>query len=221
MWAKERAAPGEAMDSPVRDLGHRRTRSPRAVAGWMTSTAGHAAVRGPGVAGAGLLVNDSGGRPAGIRSRAGPLQRAFVRCRRCVLQYSIKDGAGHKPGSVEDSHSSRTGVTARLQRPTREPRGPRDRSPIWPCSGWGLPCRRVLPPTRCALTAPFHPYHSGEWRSALCCTFRRLAPPRRYLAPCPVEPGLSSPAEAGATVWPTPARSLPPRGADRAMPARG
>jgi len=27
----------------------------------------------------------------------------------------------------------------------------------------------------------------------LCCTFRRLAPPRRYLAPCPLEPGLSSP----------------------------
>jgi hypothetical protein len=30
--------------------------------------------------------------------------------------------------------------------------------PIWPCIRWGLPCRRVLPLTRCALTAPFHPY---------------------------------------------------------------
>ena len=30
-------------------------------------------------------------------------------------------------------------------------------------------------------------------RSTLCCTFRRLAPPRRYLALCPMEPGLSSP----------------------------
>ena len=30
--------------------------------------------------------------------------------------------------------------------------------PIWSCSGWGLPCRGVLPPARCALTAPFHPY---------------------------------------------------------------
>ena len=30
--------------------------------------------------------------------------------------------------------------------------------PIWSCSGWGLPCRDVLPPARCALTAPFHPY---------------------------------------------------------------
>ncbi|MFT5501894.1 MAG: hypothetical protein ACI88G_002034 [Woeseiaceae bacterium] len=31
-------------------------------------------------------------------------------------------------------------------------------SPIWSCSGRGLPCRGVLPPARCALTAPFHPY---------------------------------------------------------------
>ena len=52
-----------------------------------------------------------------------------------------------------------------------------------------------LPDSRCALTAPFHPCHASRRivrRFALCCTFRRLAPPRRYLAPCPVEPGLSS-----------------------------
>jgi hypothetical protein len=30
-------------------------------------------------------------------------------------------------------------------------------------------------------------------RFAFCCTFRGLAPPRRYLAPHPQEPGLSSP----------------------------
>ena len=73
--------------------------------------------------------------------------------------------------------------------------------PIWPCSRWGLPCRRVLPPTRCALTAPFHPCRSREGlrRSALCCTFRGLAPPRRYLAPDPPEPGLSS--TAAARLW--------------------
>ena len=29
-------------------------------------------------------------------------------------------------------------------------------------------------------------------RFIFCCTFRRLTPPRRYLAPCPQEPGLSS-----------------------------
>lgn len=32
------------------------------------------------------------------------------------------------------------------------------RTPIWPCSGWSLPCRELLPAARCALTAPFHPY---------------------------------------------------------------
>src|SRR5262245_10244784 len=31
-----------------------------------------------------------------------------------------------------------------------------------------------------------------RWRSALCCTFRGLAPPGSYPAPCPVEFGLSS-----------------------------
>jgi hypothetical protein len=45
-------------------------------------------------------------------------------------------------------------------------------------------------------------------RSALCCTFRRLSPPRRYLAFCPMEPGLSSPACAEAAAWPTPRRTL-------------
>jgi len=108
-----------------------------------------------------------------------------------------------KPGSVESNHSSGTRVAASLERPTRKRarialrrpvlRGPRC-FPIWPCSRWGLPCRRVLPPARCALTAPFHPYRSlaRRRRFAFCCTVRGLAPPRRYLAPHPPEPGLSS-----------------------------
>ncbi|GAB4169397.1 MAG: hypothetical protein Kow0020_03140 [Wenzhouxiangellaceae bacterium] len=32
----------------------------------------------------------------------------------------------------------------------------------------------------------------GCRRSVFCGTFRGLAPPRHYLAPCPVKPGLSS-----------------------------
>src|SRR5690606_1571798 len=68
---------------------------------------------------------------------------------------------------VEDNHSSAIRVAAYLQRPTRESvwathavrsEDRSARSPIWSCSGRGLPCRRVLPPARCALTAPFHPY---------------------------------------------------------------
>ncbi len=64
--------------------------------------------------------------------------------------------------------------------------------------------RELLPVTRCALTAPFHPYRRPKAlrRSTFCCTFRRLSPPRRYLAPCPAEPGLSSPGQKpAATVW--------------------
>jgi hypothetical protein len=72
-----------------------------------------------------------------------------------------------KPGSVVGNHSSAIRVAAYLKRPTREPvrathcdrsEDRSARSPIWSCSRRGLPCRRVLPPARCALTAPFHPY---------------------------------------------------------------
>ena len=54
-----------------------------------------------------------------------------------------------------------------------------------------------LPKARCALTAPFHPYLPPKpvrrhRRYTFCGTFRRFASPRRYLASCPVEPGLSS-----------------------------
>ena len=107
----------------------------------------------------------------------------------------IRAEPADKPGSVVGNHSSRRIVTDTLKQPTRRHRGPRHCLPIWSCSRWGLPCRSVarlavrsyrtvspLPRTSC----------DAVRRSALCCTFRRLAPPRRYLAPCPVEPGLSS-----------------------------
>ena len=118
-----------------------------------------------------------------------------------------------KPGSVENDHSSRRTITHTLKRPTRIQYGPYLRIPIWSCFWWGLPCHELLPVMRCALTAPFHPYlrflpkKKPEWRrSTLCCTFRRLTPPRRYLAPCPMKPGLSSPASVtetstAAIVW--------------------
>src|SRR5688572_6677617 len=79
-----------------------------------------------------------------------------------VQRHSNKAESSDKPGSVRgkprDSHSSRRCVTASLKQPTRTQRGPRQCVPIWSCSEWGLPCHRVLPPARCALTAPFHPY---------------------------------------------------------------
>ncbi len=52
------------------------------------------------------------------------------------------------PMESGDGHSSRPGIAAGLERPTRESGGPSrpaprqvgDSSPIWSCSVWGLPC---------------------------------------------------------------------------------
>jgi len=44
--------------------------------------------------------------------------------------------------------------------------------------------------------SPLPPARRQARRFVFCGTFRGLAPPRRYLAPCPVEPGLSSPPSA-------------------------
>ena len=118
-----------------------------------------------------------------------------------------------------NDHSSRRTITRTLKRPTRIQHGPCLRIPIWSCFWWGLPCRELLPDTRCALTAPFHPYlpflrkETIRRRSTLCCTCRRFTPPRRYLAPCPMKPGLSSPASiteisTAAIVWLTSGRIL-------------
>ena len=63
-----------------------------------------------------------------------------------------------KPGSVGGSHSSGTRVAARLVRPTRERRGPRLSLPYLVLLRVGFTLPPVLPPARCALTAPFHPY---------------------------------------------------------------
>ena len=76
-----------------------------------------------------------------------------------------------KPGSVVDNHSSGTAVTDSLMQPTRKHRGPRHCFPIWSCSRWGLPCRSVLPPARCALTAPFHPYPGSGLRRCGAVSF--------------------------------------------------
>ena len=57
--------------------------------------------------------------------------------------------------------------------------------------GFALP--PMSPSGRCALTAPFHPYPDRSGRCVFCGTFRRVAPPGCYPAPCPVELGLSSP----------------------------
>ena len=112
-----------------------------------------------------------------------------------------------KPGSVMDSHSSGIHVAVHLERPTRKQCGPHLCFPIWSCSRWGLPCQRCC--QRRGALLPHHFTLTGAAYATLrryifCGTFRRLTPPRRYLAPRPVEPGLSSGrTNLPATVWPT------------------
>jgi len=100
-----------------------------------------------------------------------------------------------KPGSVVDSHSSGTNVAVCLKQPTRSQRGTRHMETYLVLLRVGFTLPLLLPVARCALTAPFHPYlcsRTNHRRSSLCCTGRRLSPPRCYLALYPVEPGLSS-----------------------------
>jgi len=113
--------------------------------------------------------------------------------RREALNLKERREPACKPGSVESSHSSWMRVAAHLERPTREL--------VWAHST--LPYSVLL---RVGFTVPqsvatcavrsyrtFSPLpHIAVRRFVFCGTFRRLAPPRRYLAPCPAEPGLSS-----------------------------
>ena len=122
-----------------------------------------------------------------------------------------------KPDPVENGHRSRTAVAGGLERPTRSSercgphRAPKRLLPIRPFSRRGLPCRRrhrrrggLLPHPFTLACAPSTPKGSrrSHRRFAFCGTFPGLAPGGRYPPPCPEEPGLSSDAEAPATVQP-------------------
>ncbi len=126
-----------------------------------------------------------------------------------------------------DSHSSRPCVAARLEQPTREQRGPRQCSPIWSCSEWGLPCHAALSPravrsyrTVSPLPDPHHnalralrqesgaPCGAKWWghrRFVLCCTIpsAHAAQVLPGTLPCGARTFLEALAHL-ATVWPTP-----------------
>ena len=94
---------------------------------------------------------------------------------------------------------------------------------------FGLAPGGVYPATAVASGAvrsyrTFSPLPTGGpvGRYVFCGTFHRFAPSRRYLAPCPVEPGLSSAAHRGASFQdarrsataaarPTPSKTILPR----------
>ena len=125
-----------------------------------------------------------------------------------------------KPGSVVDSHSSRPAIAHWLKQPPRVQYGPYLMNPYLALLRveFTVPrtvTRRAVRSYRTLSPLP-DPTCVGHRRFALCCTGRGLAPPRRYLAPCPMEPGLSSPPpvspeeddDEAATVWSASARSI-------------
>ena len=115
----------------------------------------------------------------------------------------MKVAEGRKPGSVtgrcrtpREGHLSRTtGCPASLAAYPELDRGGPPLAPYLALLPVGFVVPSLSPAARWALTPPFHPCLCGRSRhrrSVLCDTFRRLAAPGRYPAPCPVEPGLSS-----------------------------
>jgi len=129
-----------------------------------------------------------------------------------------------KPGSVVEQSFI---WDARHRAPQATYPGTVRTTPVFPYlvllrMGFTLPC--LLPAMRCALTTPFHPYPAEAGRYIFCGTFRRLSPPRRYLASCPAEPGLSSPTRYAypieATAWPTPQANITDMHAHRLMNSR-
>jgi len=66
----------------------------------------------------------------------------------------------YKPGSVLDDHSSGLFVAKHLKQPTRNQRGPRLMVSYLVLLPVGFTLPQLLPIARCALTAPFHPYHT-------------------------------------------------------------
>ena len=129
-------------------------------------------------------------------------------------------GAVRKPGSVPAAgcpatggdHSSRAAVADGLKQPTRKHgRAALDASllglapgGVYLASGVAAGPGELLP----------HPFtltrlrQGFDGRTSLCGTFPGVAPAGRYPAPCPVEPGLSSPPKGAAVTWPAPAKPL-------------
>lgn len=100
-----------------------------------------------------------------------------------------------KPGSVVDSHSSRPAITHWLKQPTRVQYGPYLVNPYLALLRVEFTVPRTVTSRAVRSYRTLSPLPDptcvGHRRFALCCTGRGF-PPRRYLAPCPMEPGLSS-----------------------------
>ncbi len=140
-----------------------------------------------------------------MRACSAILRQPFIHARK------IMESAG-KPGSVEDNHSSGTTVTSSLKQPTRKRPRARHMLPYLVLLRVGFTVPRHVTTRAVRSYRTFSPLPAtntiDDRRYIFCGTFRGLAPPRRYLAPCPPEPGLSSRCEHRAIAWPTPRRNI-------------
>ena len=108
--------------------------------------------------------------------------------------------------SEGDGHSSGTVVTDGLKQPTRKHgRAILDASLFGLAPGGVYLASGVTVGPGELLPHPFTLTRRGG-RTSLCGTFPGVAPAGRYPAPCPVEPGLSSPPKGAAVTWPAPAK---------------
>ncbi len=156
---------------------------------------------GPGIAG---WRNE--GPPPAVTSRRGarrPVSRVLCRLLSQTRRSFLWTGR-HRP--VLATHPDRSGRRRPCPAP---PRRRRAHGPYSVLLQAGLAMRSASPPTRCALTAPFHPYPrpervrapGGLLSVALSLGSLPAGVARRLVA---VEPGLSSPPEKGdrPAVWP-------------------
>ena len=108
-------------------------------------------------------------QPLPARNRCGRFRLVFASRSRLVKRAQAACKPGSVPGTMpEDGHSSGTRVATSLARPTRTtgpetslPRHSRERlgrRPYLVLLPVGFTVPPTLPPTRCALAAPFHPY---------------------------------------------------------------
>jgi len=117
-----------------------------------------------------------------------------------------------KPGSVVDSHSSGPSVTAGIKQPTRVRHEPCHSTPIWSCSGWGLPCPEALSPRAVGSYPTVSPLpRTLAGRSAVCFLLHfpsaHAAQALPGTLPCGARTFLAV-SKHVATAWPTPAPSL-------------
>ena len=90
-----------------------------------------------------------------------------------------------KPSSVVDNHSSRRQITLSLKQPTRTLDGPSIEFLFGLATSGVYPAANRYRRHGCALYRTLSPLPFSR-RSALCCTGRRLTPPGRYPALCPL-----------------------------------